>query len=95
MAQIQDTTPGSGAFGASGFEAILPLAKEIWGVQVKTAQMILENSTKLTQTVADYYQTQAQESLKLAQTAFTTGKTVTEEVRRSFTTLAERAGRTN
>ncbi len=93
MATTQETTPGSGAFGASGFEAIFPIAKEVWGVQLKTAQMFFENSTKLSQTMADYYQTQATESLKLAQTCFATGKTVAEEVRRQFTTLAERATR--
>jgi hypothetical protein len=93
MAQTQETTPGSGAFGASGFDAVLPLAKEVWGLQLKTAQVFFENTTKLTQTFADFYQTQAAESLKLAQTCFTTGKTVTEEVRRQFTTLAERTTR--
>ena len=98
MAQTQETTGlgstlGSGAFGASGFEAVLPLAKEVWGLQLRTAQVLFDTTTKLSQTVADYYQTQAAEGLKLTQTCFTTGKTVAEEVRRQVTTLAEKATR--
>jgi hypothetical protein len=80
MAQTQETTHGtgstlgSGAFGAGGFEAILPLAKEAWGVQLKTAQVLFDTTTKLSQSIADYYQSQAAEGLKLTQTCFATLK---------------------
>ncbi len=97
MAQTENTTTtgalGSGTFGASGFEAFFPLAKEAWGLQLKTAQMMLDTTTKLSQSFADYYQKQADEGLQLTQTCLSTGKTIAEEVRRQVTTFAERATR--
>ena len=86
---------GTGAFGAAGVDALIPFAKEAWGIQLKTAQMVLDNSAKLSQTFAEFYQTQAAEGLKLTQTCFATGKTVAEEMRRQFTTFADKAGRQN
>jgi hypothetical protein len=95
MAQTQNesTGPLGGAFGGSGFEAILPIAKEVWGAQLKTAQVLFDSTAKLSQTMADFYQTQATEGLKLTQACVATSKTVVEEVRRQATTIAEKAAR--
>lgn len=95
MAQTSaQSTNESGTFSAiGGVESLIPFAKEAWGVQMKTAQMLFDNTAKLTQTFADFYQTQAAEGLKLTQTCFQTGKQVSEDLRKQFTTLAERAVR--
>ncbi|MEK7355141.1 MAG: hypothetical protein AAB250_01735 [Bdellovibrionota bacterium] len=65
-------------------------AKEAAALQIKTAQFFLDHSVKLSQTFADFYQTQATEGLKLSQACYSTGKEITAEVRRQVATVAEK-----
>jgi hemoglobin-like flavoprotein len=92
MAQTQarETQTEETATAWSAVNAFVPMAKEMLGLQMKTAQMMFDQTTKLTQTFADFYQTQAQESLKLTQACVATGKGVAEELRRTATTMAEK-----
>lgn len=66
-------------------------AKDAVALQLKTAQLFLDQSVKLTQTFADFYQTQATESLKLSQACVATGKEIATEVRRQVATVSEKA----
>lgn len=66
-------------------------AKEAAALQLKTAQFVLDQSVKLTQTFADFYQTQATEGLKLSQACYSTGKEIAGEVRRQVAHVTEKA----
>ncbi|RYZ71133.1 MAG: hypothetical protein EOP05_12390 [Proteobacteria bacterium] len=74
---------------ASTWMPFAPFAKEMFSMQMKTAQMFMDQSVKLSQTFADFYQSQAAEGMKLTQACMTTGKGVAEELRRTATTMAE------
>lgn len=96
MAQTTRETTGAEANYGTGYglgemaTSWMPIAKDLFGLQFRTAQSLMDQSVKLTQTFADFYQTQAAEGLKLTQACVATGKGVAEELRRTATTVAEK-----
>lgn len=95
----QTTRETTGAETGYGFgemaTAWMPMAKDLFGMQMRTAQSFMDQSMKLSQTFADFYQTQAAEGLKLTQACVATGKGVAEELRRTATTFAEKVATKN
>lgn len=87
MAKTETTETTWGHYG-HGFTQF---AKEAAALQLKTAQLFLDQSVKLSQQFADFYQTQATEGLKLSQACFNTGKELVSEVRRNVATVTEKA----
>jgi hypothetical protein len=88
MAKTENTTETTWNQYGHGFTQV---AKDAAALQLKTAQLFLDQSVKLTQTFADFYHTQATESLKLSQACVATGKEIASEVRRQVGTYAEKA----
>ncbi|MES2963502.1 MAG: hypothetical protein V4760_06400 [Bdellovibrionota bacterium] len=87
MAKIENTTEALSQYG----QGFTQYAKDAAAIQLKAAQLFLDQSVKLSQTFAEFYQTQATESLKLTQACVATGKELASEVRRQVGTYTEKA----
>ena len=65
-------------------------AKEIWAWQVKTSQVLVDQTLQMTQGLTDYAQTQVQESTRMGQSYMKQGMALGEDLRKSLYSLSEK-----
>lgn len=89
MATPNEKKPTDNPF-TSYYETAEGQAKQFLGWQFKTAQEIVDQGMKLTQTWAEFSQTQFQEGARLSQELLKTGFQAAETMKKTMSPIIER-----